>query len=304
VNTREYLIRANNPVITTKNGIRAGQYVMPVSEWIQPEVDVPGTEPPPFRFSDIRGLVQGDFLDNKQYGPLDPFPGPKPPAPSKTCNPTDIPTGTPTSTPTPVGPFPDPVASVVPIPAIQRVGSQFQLVASNARPGIPSDQLVFEWTQNVPASPRAVIQGADQPTATVVAPSVVRDTTFTFQVTISLKSNSSQSSLTRLNVKVSVGADIVTLDSYVWDTRQGGTLSVTCHSNVINGDVKSMRLVLNQNTATGIAMSRGDGPGRFVHEGRSTKKPTNVQCVSPLGGKSRVVSATTARRRRCGGGRS
>jgi hypothetical protein len=80
------MIKANSAVVKTKNGILASQYIQPVTEWIQPEVDIPGTEPVPYVFRNIRGLVQGDFLDGKQFGPLSPFPGPTPPAPSKTCS--------------------------------------------------------------------------------------------------------------------------------------------------------------------------------------------------------------------------
>jgi hypothetical protein len=55
--TREYRITTNSPVQTTKDGIKAGQFIAAVSEWIFPEVDVPGTNPPPYPFNDIRGLV-------------------------------------------------------------------------------------------------------------------------------------------------------------------------------------------------------------------------------------------------------
>jgi hypothetical protein len=128
--TREYLIRANSPVIETKNGILASQYIQPVTEWIQPEVDVPGSEPPPFRFQDIRGLVQGDFLDGKQYGPLSPFPGPAPPAPSKTCNPDDIPDTTTSASSTSTATAPPasaPIVDAVQISAVQRVGAEIVL---------------------------------------------------------------------------------------------------------------------------------------------------------------------------------
>ncbi|KAF2260145.1 hypothetical protein CC78DRAFT_439185, partial [Lojkania enalia] len=65
--TREYMIRMIEGSI---NRIQAGQYVQPISEWIQPEVDVLGTEPPPFRFRNVSALVNSDFLDGKQFGPL------------------------------------------------------------------------------------------------------------------------------------------------------------------------------------------------------------------------------------------
>jgi hypothetical protein len=95
--TREYLITTNTPTVSTKDKIKAGQYVQAVSEWVFPELSVPGTNPPALQFTDIRGLVQGDFLDGQQFGPLSPFPGSAPPAPSKQCTAADIPATQPTT---------------------------------------------------------------------------------------------------------------------------------------------------------------------------------------------------------------
>lgn len=305
--TREYMIRANSPVVETKSGIKGSQYVQPVTEWIQSEVDVPGTEPPPLRFQNIRGLVQGDFLDGKQYGPLSPFPGSAPPAPSKTCSPDDIPTETPTASPTsPPTSTPEvivPVASAAPIALAQRVGASVVLSGANTAQNIPAANLVYSWTKVSPASSSISIQSAASPTATFTAPPVTADTNITFTLTLSLKSNSTIKSSANVTVLVSRTAlDVVTLDTYTWESRQSGTISVTCRSNVVNGDNKRMTLVLNGNGAitggTRITMPAGSGPGKWVYSARSTARPTNVQCVSDLGGKSAVVTATTSRRRR------
>lgn len=305
--TREYMIRANSPVVETKSGIKGSQYIQPVTEWIQSEVDVPGTEPPPLRFQNIRGLVQGDFLDGKQYGPLDPFPGPAPPAPSKTCSPDDIPTETPTASPT-ASPTStpavvEPIASAAPIALAQRVGASVILRGANTAQNIPAAELNYSWTKVSPASPSVSIQSAASPTATFTAPPVTSDTNITLTLTVSLKSNSTIKSSANVTVLVSrTAADIVALDTYTWESRQSGTISVTCTSNVVNGDNKRMTLVLNGNGAntggTRIPMLAGSGPGKWVYSSRSTARPTNVQCVSDLGGKSAVVTATTSRRRR------
>ncbi|KAF2112892.1 hypothetical protein BDV96DRAFT_496940 [Lophiotrema nucula] len=289
--TREYLIRANNPVIETDDGIKAGQYVQPVTEWIQPEVDIPGSEPPPFRFSNIRGLVQGDFLAGKQYGPLSPFPGANPPAPSKTCSPSDIPGPTPSA---------EPVASAAAIATVQRVGTQFFLRAANTAQGLTNDQLVFNWTRTLPSSPAVSIQNAASPTATVVAPSVTADTSFVFEVKVSLKSDPTKYSKANVTVKVSKTAvDEAFVDIYTWESKQSGTITVNCHSSVVNGDSKGMTLWLSEG-ATKLTMTTGASAGKWIYSSNKVKKPTNIQCVSGLGGKSPVVTATTARRRRRG----
>ena len=74
--TREYRLTAANGVSTTLNGIKAGQYVQPVTEWIQPELAVPGLGPIPNDFSGFQHLTQGlgPDDDGNIWGPLSPFP--------------------------------------------------------------------------------------------------------------------------------------------------------------------------------------------------------------------------------------
>jgi hypothetical protein len=286
--TREYMITANNPVIETKDGIKAGQYVIPVTEWIQPEVDIPGTEPPPYRFQDIRGLVQGDYLDNKRYGPLSPFPGADPPAPSKTCSgPVD-----PTASPGASGP----VAFAAPITATQRGGAAILLRASNNNSNIANSDLVFAWNKTSPASPTVSLANAASATATFNAPKVTAETSFIFEVTVSLKSDSTKTSKANVTVKVNpTAADIVTVNSYSWVSSQSGTIGVTCSSNVANGDNKKMSLLLN-NGATTLTMTK-TGEGKWSYSSRSVNQPTNIQCVSDLGGKSELVTAPRRKKR-------
>jgi hypothetical protein len=293
--TREYLIKANTPVTETKDGIKAGQYVQPVTEWIQPEVDVPGTEPPPFKFSNIGGLVQGDFLDGQRFGPLSPFPGPTPPSPSKTCSDTPVPSPSAGGDAVPRD-SPDPAAAIAPFSATARVGATLFLAGSNTATGIQSSDLVYAWTKTSPASPSISIQNAAQPSATFVAPSVTTETSFVFQLKVSLKSNATKSSTKTVTVKISPTVDdVVKLTSYTWESKQSGTISVSCESNVGNGDNKKMSLLFSGTTVT---MTSAGTPGKWIYTNRSVKKPASVQCVSDLKGKSDVVTATTSRRKR------
>lgn len=287
--TREYIIKANSGQVETSDGIQAGTYVTPVTEWIQPEVDVPGTEPPPFRFSDVRGLVQGDYLDDQKFGPLSPFPGPNPPAPSKTCptnpDPTDPGTG-----------GTDPVASAAPVSAVQRVGAQIFLVGSNTNDRIVNSDLVFAWSKTAPASATVSITNPAAATATFIAPKVTAATNYTFEVKVSLKSDSAKSSTANVTVSISPTAvDVVKVDTYTWESRQSGTIGVTCSSNVINGDNKRMQLIINT-TGTPITMTK-TAEGKWSYSSRSVKQPTNIQCVSDLGGKSELVTAPRRRKR-------
>ncbi|KZL69933.1 hypothetical protein CT0861_06931 [Colletotrichum tofieldiae] len=73
---REYRIVAGTGTVTTKNGIVAGQYIMPVSEWIRPEDINPGRAPTPHDFRSYSFLTKGlgRDSDNQLWGPLNPFP--------------------------------------------------------------------------------------------------------------------------------------------------------------------------------------------------------------------------------------
>ncbi|KAH5490997.1 hypothetical protein HBI31_125170 [Parastagonospora nodorum] len=309
--TREYRITTNTPVKETKDGIQAGEYIMAVSEWIFPEVDVPGTNPPPFPFKDIRDLVQGTVLDGKQYGPLSPFPGVAPPAPSKSCNPSDLldpnasasasasATASATSQPTSDAQVVSPVAAVAQIASAQRVGTSFLLVGSNTETNVSSSDLTFKWSQTSPSSPSASITNGGSPNATVSAPKVTTETSFVFELLVSLKSNSSISSKANVTVKINPTMnDTVTLDTYTWDSKQSGTITVACTTNVINGDNKKMELWLN-NGGSKISMTQ-NGAGKWFYSSNKVNRPTNLKCVSDLKGESALKTGTqtTARRRR------
>ena len=302
--TREYRITTNTPVKGTKDGIQAGQFIAAVSEWIFPEVDIPGTNPPPYPFTDIRGLVQGDFLDGKQYGPLSPFPGANPPAPSKTCSPADIPdpntTPIPTSTPNPGTPQVAPVASIAPFTSALRVGTDVVLSGSNTATGLADSDLNFTWTQTSPSSPSVNLIDAGSPRATFLAPKVSVETSFTFSLLISQKSNTTNSNNATVTLKINPTMnDTVTMDSYTWDSRQSGSIAVACSSNVRNGDNRAMTLLLNGNTRRTMVAVSGS-PGKWTYSARDTPRPNNLKCVSDLKGESavRLGTATTRRRRR------
>ncbi len=74
--TREYRITVTGGTRTTANGIIAGQYIQPVTEWIQPEQLNPGSAPLAHDFSNINYMTAGVGKDEfgTIWGPLTPFP--------------------------------------------------------------------------------------------------------------------------------------------------------------------------------------------------------------------------------------
>lgn len=78
--TREYYVEMEVDGIATtyntKNGFKAGTYITPVTDWIQGEQVIPGTQPPAMDFSNMAFLTRGvgPDADGNVWGPLDPFP--------------------------------------------------------------------------------------------------------------------------------------------------------------------------------------------------------------------------------------
>lgn len=107
---REYYITAANfNNNATTNGIPAGSYVTPVTEWIQPEDSIPGRAPTGHDFSSYGWMINGlgRDADSNLWGPLDPFPqsgvtvydnSQCPPAAAAPATPATTPAATPSST--------------------------------------------------------------------------------------------------------------------------------------------------------------------------------------------------------------
>ncbi|RMZ71285.1 hypothetical protein GMOD_00005818 [Pyrenophora seminiperda CCB06] len=256
--TREYRITANSPVVVTKDGIKAGQYVQAVTEWIFPEVDIPGTNPPAYPFTGIRGLVQGDFLNGRQY------------------------------------------VSIATFASALRVGTDVTLSGSNSASGLADSDLTFSWTQTTPSTPAISLASSSSPKTTFLAPKVSAETSFTFTLTITQKSNTTNTAKGSVTFKISPNIpDTVTMDTYTWATKQSGSILVTCSSNVKNGDNGGMSLVLSGGAPRKMTAVTGS-PGQWTYSARDTARPSNLKCVSDLKGESalRAGTATTARRRR------
>jgi hypothetical protein len=291
--TREYIIKANSGQKTTKNGIQAGQYVQPVTEWIQPEVDIPGNELPPLSFGQFTHLTlgAGKFLegDDTIFGPLDPFPGPTQPPPP-TC----------TATPPPAGAAPTANAG---IDQTLIAGSLVQLAASNTNAALTDLNLNYAWTQTVGTTLAGnnALKNANTAKPTFIAPQTA--TIYKFDVKICVKdaagASTAQCSIDQVQITIQTKAsnpaikDVVTVDTFSWQSQQGGTISVACHSSVVDGTVTTMTLTGNTLPGGSVSMTAvGSTPGAFTYQSRSVKQPTSVTCTSNLLGAASRTTTT------------
>ncbi|KAF2429528.1 hypothetical protein EJ08DRAFT_698246 [Tothia fuscella] len=294
--TREYIVKVNSGQKETKNGIQAGQYVQPVTEWIQPEANIPGQELPPLSFGQFTHLTlgAGKYVEGDEtiFGALDPFPGATQPPPSA-CSATP-----PSLTETPV--------ANAGIDQTLIAGSLVQLSATNSNNELTDLNLNFAWTF-VSSVPTRVLTGANAiknpyaAKASFVAPQ--SNTVYQFDVKICVKDDAgaptTQCATDRVHITIQTKVsnanikDVVTVDTYSWQSSQSGTISVACHSSVVDGTVTSMRLTGNTLPGGSVTMTAvGSTPGAFTYQSRSIKLPTSVTCTSNLGGAGTRTTTT------------
>ncbi|KAK3642306.1 hypothetical protein LTR56_010883 [Elasticomyces elasticus] len=299
--TREYIIRAGGSTKATNGGaITAGQYVQPVTEWILPEFDG-GLIPEENDFTNFLHLRDGLGPDenNNLWGQLDPWPGATKPSAPSVCTAAPSPTDTGTGT--------APTGSIVPIADAGtnqqvRPGSLVNLKASASNAAsFPSGDLSFAWNQT--AGPTVTLKNPTSATPSFQAPSSSADVTYTFKVTIKSASNpAADATLSSKSVNITssrTNLDIVTIDSYTWDSRQGGTITVTAHSSVVDGSVTGMTLALLNPTAGAALVMTSQTGGKFTYSAKSTKQPSNgITVTSNFGGKAAKTTLTARRRRR------
>lgn len=272
----------------TKNGITAGQYVQPVTELIWPELLTPGLNPPPLDFTRFTQLVNGIEQDGVQYGQLSPWPGASAPSAPPACTAAPAPTTTTAPTGTLATPSADAGTPITEIP-----GAVITLSGSNKNADINSADLIYSWTQV--AGPSVLLVGTDKPKCSFTAPTqpsatpiVSRD----FKLILLQKTDTTVNNTASTNVKTDKSKkDVVTIDSYTWTTTQGGTLSVTAHSNVVADTSAGLTLFLGTSTTAIVMQSQGGGV--FSYSARSTKKPASITVKSTYGGSSTRTDVTS-----------
>ncbi|KAB2581281.1 hypothetical protein BFW01_g10731 [Lasiodiplodia theobromae] len=302
--TREYRIITAGGIKNTTNGILAGQYVQPVTEWIFPEPTVPGIKPPALNFNVFNNLANGIFQDDFKFGQLSPWPGASAPSVAACAAPK------PTSAAA--------ASAVTPkvnvgTPATTIPGALVTLAAKDDSGNNPSI-LTYSWTQvdgpSVSLAPSQVTAASlsfTAPAQATATPQVKR----VFKCTISTGSGTSALSASA-NATITTDAtlaDTVVIDTYTWTTQQGGTINVVAHTNVLWDQTTTPagpKFTLQFGTAAGTGFANSgitgvyQGGGKWSFGARSTKQPGSIKVVSDRKGTAQLTSTTT-RKRSAGG---
>jgi hypothetical protein len=229
---REYRIKANKGAKVVAKGIQTGQYTAPISKVIWPENNVPGSTCSPNAFNQFSNLKDGFVFDNKQWGQLKPFPGAPVPVTAKSCTGTELGGGSSTPPPT-TGEAP--VASAGTALTGQLAGSLITLTGLNKNTKLTDAQLTDAWTR----PPEITITNADKPVRNFVNPwqaTTTPATTRAFTLKICLASSATTCSSATVDVTTDKIQDTVSITSYQFSTKRGGTITVVAKSdNVLTG---------------------------------------------------------------------
>ncbi|KAL0262855.1 hypothetical protein SLS55_001829 [Diplodia seriata] len=306
--TREYRIITAAGIKNTTNGILAGQYVQPVTEWIFPEPLVPGIKPPAYNYAVFNNLANGISQDNFKFGQLDPWPGATAPSPAACAAPKP-------STTAAGGTALTPKVNVG--TAVTTIPGALATLAAKDDSGNAASNIAFSWTQvegpSVSLAPSQVTAASlsfTAPAQATATPQVKR----VFQCTITTTNNGggtkelSSSANATITTDGSL-ADTVVIDAFTWTTQQGGTLNVAAHTNVLWDQTTTPagpKLTLQFGTAAGTGFTASGitgvyaGGGKWTFGARSTKKPASIKVISDRKGTAQLT-ATTARKRSLGG---
>ncbi|KAK5275921.1 hypothetical protein LTR16_011982, partial [Cryomyces antarcticus] len=146
---------------------------------------------------------------------------------------------------------------------------------TNTNKDVLESDLTYLWTQ-VSGTPSVTLTGASVAKATFTAPAQAAKSIITreFQVKITSKTSGKSSTDNVVVTTDNTGAvqDDVVIDSYTWDSRQSGTITVTAHTNVVDG---SSKLTLKLDAGAALPMTSAPG-GKFTYSSSKTKKPASI----------------------------
>jgi hypothetical protein len=277
--TRNYRIRIGDTILTTSDGIIAGQYLQPVTEWIFPELVTPGGTPPANDFTNIGPLRNGfGPIDGTIFGQLTPWPGANTPTPAVTnCAP---PATSTTATSTPTG-TPEPVPLAVSAGSDQTVlgGVSVLLSASLTAGNVPPASLAYNWTQI--AGPAVALSASNTASVRFSAPVVSgADASREFRVEITHTPSGSKANDTIAVTSVALGKgtfDHPVIDSLTWASRQSGTATAAAHSDLVD-TTASLRIIFNGDNIE-RPMVRGqvaNGQAAYAFSSRSVPRFTSA----------------------------
>ena len=276
--TRNYRIKLASGTHNTTDGILAGQYVQPVTEWIFPEVITPGAIPPALNFAGIGPLANGFGPDTEGnvFHQLNPWPGAVAPTPIKQCpDKIDPPTG---------GSDPVDLVANAGTNQLVRGGTIVTLKATQTNSQIAASDLRFAWTQTSGPTTGVTITEANRATASFNAPVLVNTDPATvsqvFTVTITHAPSGSTAKATVTIVSNKTAKDHPIIDTFGWVSRQSGTVTATAHTELVD-PAATMQIKIGNGGPQPMSKT---GPGKWSYTANKIPQPASMTVQSFIGG--------------------
>ncbi|KAK0702992.1 hypothetical protein B0T26DRAFT_744154 [Lasiosphaeria miniovina] len=310
--TREYRAIASTGTVVTRNGIVAGQYVVPILDWIQPELLVPGSEPPINEYSQFSQLTRGvgPDEDGNMFGPLDPFPQSGVAVfDLSTCPPPGNPADPQSPTPRVQATIPisltGTTATVADKPLYVRADDTFTLRGFQDNPStvFANDTLVWSWSVVAAGSAGSQTNlatftpSADTKSVAVRFATSAPTGDYIFQLSIRSVGQNRTGTAT-FTVKLFSGPDTVAVTAVTWTSSQSGTIGVSCSSNYLVDYRIAMTVTYpaDGGTTTTPMAATPPGSGSWAFSSRRVNRPGTVVCRSLLGGQA-TANGLTAKKR-------
>ncbi|PVH81447.1 hypothetical protein DL98DRAFT_587363 [Cadophora sp. DSE1049] len=291
--TRNYRIKIGDTAVTTSDGISAGTYVQPVTEWIFPELVTPGGTPPALDFSNIGPLKNGfGDIDGQVFGQLNPWPGATAPSVAACAPPTS-------STVTPPSPTADGSGSTavqnpsapgtpVPVAIVANAGADRTVLAgtfvslsaslntSQSTSGLLPSDLTYAWSQIAGPTTGITVTNPTTSTPSFVAPMVAvgvsQSREFRVIITHTPSGTKSNDTVVITANRASTSFDHPSFVTLTWASRQGGTAAATVRTELVD-PAGSMRIIFGPVAGgTERVMTRGavaNGQVTYTFSGRS-----------------------------------
>ena len=287
--TRNYRVKIGDNVVTTSDGIDAGQYVQPVSEWIFPELVTPGGTPPPNDFTNIGPLRDGfGPIDGQIFGQLSPWPGATAPPPLvANCPPPASPTSTTSTSSSTATSTTTPSA-----PALQASAGQNQTVlsgvfvtlkATQLATGVSESDLQYTWSQTF--GPTLSLSSTVGSTINISPPVIASGSVERrFQVVITHVASGAKANATTSVFANRITADHPVIDTLTWGNRQSGTATASAHTDLVAAE-GSMRISFGGGAE--VVMGRAattNGQVLYTYSSRNVNRFTSATVRSYING--------------------
>jgi hypothetical protein len=153
---------------------------------------------------------------------------------------------------------------------IVRPGTLVSLTAKNTAPNVQNTDITFSWAETVPAlSGPVTLLGANTAAPTFIAPlqGTIGILQRTFEVIVSHVSGSTSRDTIVVTTDITA-KDVVVIDSYNRANNQGGTITVTAHTNLVADPAAQMAISVNGGVPQSMTKV-GVNTGKFTYTQRS-----------------------------------